>query len=230
MDFNQAILSCFSLQSANPIEQRTATALLKSYFLLRFLLRQSHLFICSLPQIPYCIWYPWTRIICPEGDLHHHGFLLKNDFQQTCGKLKGQKAGPRPVGRPPSRCQTPWTEGDCLQMASLFGTSGEQPCGRHNSPTLPRPCRACHGPKFGRETCQILSARLSISFHAFCLNLSSWKMGLLLLYSYSYLFQNTCPYVSVYISTISQQDFMKHYTRVTRINKTQSLSSAHLLP
>ncbi|KAG8520054.1 C-X-C chemokine receptor type 4 [Galemys pyrenaicus] len=77
---------------------------------------------------------PRTGIICPEGDLRHSGFLLKNGFQQTCGKLKGQEIRPRFVGRPLSRCQSPETEGDCLRMASSFGTAGEQTCGRHDRP------------------------------------------------------------------------------------------------
>lgn len=79
--------SVTSLQSANPIEQRTTTTLTKSYVLLRW----SHWLICSLPHTPYCTWCPWTRIICPEGDLRHCGFLLKNGFQPTCGKLRARR-------------------------------------------------------------------------------------------------------------------------------------------
>lgn len=120
--------SVTSLHSANPIEQRTTAVLLKSHLLLR----QSHLFICAVPQTPNCIWCPWTKIICPEGDLYCCGFLLKSRFQQTGGKSKGQETRPRPVGCPPPRCQSPETEGDCLQMASSFGTAGERPCGRHD--------------------------------------------------------------------------------------------------
>jgi hypothetical protein len=104
----------------------------QSQFRCNPVLRQSHLFICSLPQTSNCIWWPWTGIICPEGDLRHCDFLLKNVFQLTCSKPKGQKAWPRPVSRPPPRCQSPETEGDCLQTASSLSTAGKQPCGRHD--------------------------------------------------------------------------------------------------
>lgn len=30
----------------------------------------AHLFLA-------CIWWPWTEIICPDGDLLHHSFLFK---------------------------------------------------------------------------------------------------------------------------------------------------------
>lgn len=164
-----------SPQSANPIERRTATTLSNSYFLLR----QSHLLMCSWPQTPDCIWCPWTGIICPEGDLHHRGFLLKNGFQPTWGKLKGQEAQPRPVGRPPSRCQSPETEGDCLQMASSFGTAGEWPCGRHDRPHSAKAVQSSPpGQNVEEKTCQILAERLCKAFHALYLNLSSCKMRL----------------------------------------------------
>ena len=118
---------------------------------------------------PYCIWCPWTGIICPEGDLHHHGFLLKNNFQQTCGELEGQEAGPRPVGRPPSRCQSPETEGDCLQMASSFGTAEGQPCGRHDRPLTAKAAQSSPRAKMEEKTCQILAEGLSKALHVLCL-------------------------------------------------------------
>ena len=158
-----------------------------------------------MPHTPYCIWCPWTGIICPEGDLHRHTLLLRSSFQQTCGKLEGQEARPRPVGRPPSRCQSPETEGDCLQMASSFGTAGKQPCGRHDRP---HSAKAMPSSPQGRNSeenfCQILAERLSKALHVLCLNLSSWEIWLLPLYSYLG-FSEYMPYVSVHISAVSQQ-------------------------
>lgn len=70
------------------------------------------------------------------------------------------------------------------------------------------------GPKCGRETCQILADRLCKAFHALHLNLSSCKMGLLPLYSHSQIFSECVPYVSIHISPVGQQTFMKHHVRV----------------
>lgn len=175
---------------------------------------------------PYCIWCPWTGIICPEGDLHHHGFLLKNNFQQTCGELEGQEAGPRPVGRPPSRCQSPETEGDCLQMASSFGTAGGQPCGRHDRPLTAKAAQSSPRAKMEEKTRQILAEGLSKALHVLCLIFLPEKQGCKHFILIPRFFQNACPDVS---SLVGQQTFMKHYIRVTKINKTQSLFSRHLL-
>lgn len=64
-------------------------ALLKFYFLLR----QSRLLICSFSQLPIASGAPGLEYLS-EGDLHHHGFLLKKQpNKQTCGELEGQEAG-----------------------------------------------------------------------------------------------------------------------------------------
>lgn len=212
--------------SANPIEQRTTTTLSKSYFLLR----QSHLCICSLTQTPDCIWCPWTKIIWPEGDLRHHGFLLKK-------MASNQHAASWRARKPSQSLLVVHLPDVKAQRQKVIVSKWPHPLAqRGNShvvdtagPTLPRPCRTHHGAKFGREICQMLAERLSRAFHAPCLNLSSWKMGLLSLYSYSQIFRNTCHYVAVHIITIDPWTFMKHHIWIRRINEIQSLSSRYLM-
>lgn len=90
-------------------------------------------------------------------------------------------------------------------------------------PTLPRPCRARHratiqkrnSSNSGRKTKQ--SSSCTLSQFVFLEN------GLLPLYSYFQIFQNTCSYVSVHISTVGQQTFMKHHIRVKRIRPSACL-------
>lgn len=96
-------------------------------------------------------------------------------------------------------------------------------------PALPRPCRACHGAKTQKRTLSNFDGKAEQSSSCALSNLSSWKMRLIPLYSYSRIFQNTCPYLSVHIRTVIQQIFMKYHVKVTRINKTQSPFSRHLL-
>lgn len=139
--------SVTSLQSAKPIEQRTTTTLTKSYVLLR----PSHLLICSLPHTPYCIRCPWTRIIYPEGDLRHYGFLLKNGFRPTCGNLRARRPsqGLLVVHLPDVKAQrqkvivSKWPHPLAPQESShVVDTAG---------PALPRPCRVGHEAKIRKR-------------------------------------------------------------------------------
>lgn len=178
--------SVASLKSANPIEQRTTTTLTKSYFLLR----QSHLLICSLPHTPYCIWCPWTRIICSEGDLRHYGFLLENGFQPTCGKLRARRPsqGLLVVHLPDVKAQkqkvivSKWPHPLSPQGSShVVDTAGS---------ALPRPCRAGHEAKIRKRNLSNTGRKAKQSFSCTLSQFIFLENGTDI--TYSQIFQPTC--------------------------------------
>lgn len=208
MDSNQIILSRFSTEYQS-IEQRTTTTLTKSYFLLR----QSHLLICSLPHTPYCIWCPWTRIICPEGGLRHCGFLLKNGFQPTCGKLRARRPsqGLLVVHLPDVKAQrqkvivSKWPHPLAPQGSShVVDTAG---------PALPRPCRAGHEAKIRKRNLSNTGRKAKQSFSCTLSQFIFLENGT---DTTLFLF----PDFSAYMPSVGQQTFVKHHIRVRRINKT----------